>query len=456
MGRRRRLLWAILSVVFAVGFAVSATMVGSDRNAALDSAAERGREEAQLATASLTGKQLSKPITGSSYEKLAAKIWKSVSSDGSISGLTIWSSNGRILFSLNKSLVGSTPVEMRSVITGVANGSGSTRVLAGTVQTFTPISKAVIVQVDQPFAAVEAQTGDLWSMLRLGSAVGLAVSLLLLGLTFISAKDLVRAAVDAQPAPLDETQEGDQGEEKKAQGRQPEGQPPTDTRVPTYGELFGLESEFHAGIPAPVPEDGERPGDERAVLEAEGQPSAEQLPAEQLPAEQLPAEQLPADPLPAEQLPADPPPIEKRVPTYAEVFSVESDLDAGIPAHVPEDEERPGDERTVSEAEEQLPAEERAPASEEDVQPLHADLDQAMDQVEALDADGESEEPIGTQWPEEFRDVFQDMARGGDAQTQEMRQRREEFKNRAKQAELRLKKQDAELHEAPSAPSSER
>ena len=441
VGRSRRLLWAILSVVFAVGFAVSATMVGSDRNAALDSAAERGREEAQLATASLTGKQLSKPITGSSYEKLAAKIWKSVSSDGSISGLTIWSSKGRILFSLNKSLVGSTPVEMRSVITGVANGSGSTRVLAGTVQTFTPVSKAAIVQVDQPFAAVEAQTGDLWSMLRLGSAVGLAVSLLLLGLTFISAKDLVRAAVDAQPAPLDETQEGDQGEETKAQGRQPEGQPPTETRVPTYGELFGLESEFHAEIPARVPEDGERPGDGRAVLEAEGQPSAEQPSAEQLPAEQLPAEQ---------------PPIEKRVPTYAEVFSVESDLDAGIPAHVPEDEERPGDERAVLEAAEQLPAEQRATASVEDVQPLHADLDQAMDQVEALDADGESEEPIGTQWPEEFRDVFQDMARGGDAQTQEMRQRREEFKNRAKQAELRLKKQDAELHEAPSAPSSER
>ena len=330
---------------------------------------------------------------------------------------------------------------MRSVITGVANGSGSTRVLAGTVQTFTPVSKAAIVQVDQPFAAVEAQTGDLWSMLRLGSAVGLAVSLLLLGLTFISAKDLVRAAVDAQPAPLDETQEGDQGEETKAQARQLEGQPPTETRVPTYGELFGLESEFHAEIPARVPEDGERPGDGRAVLEAEGQPSAEQPSAEQLPAEHLPAEQ---------------PPIEKRVPTYAEVFSVESDLDAGIPAHVPEDEERPGDERAVLEAEEQLPAEERAPASEEDVQPLHADLDQAMDQVEALDADRESEEPIGTQWPEEFRDVFQDMARGGDAQTQEMRQRREEFKNRAKQAELRLKKQDAELHEAPSAPSSER
>jgi hypothetical protein len=430
MGRRRRLLWAILSVLFAVGFAVSATMVGSERNAALDSFAERGREEAQLATASLTGKQLSKPITGSSYDKLAAKIWKSVSSDGSISGVTIWSSKGRILFSLNESLVGSTPVEMRSVITGVANGSGSTRVLAGTLQTFTPISKAAIVQVDQPFAAVEAQTGDLWSMLRLGSGVGLVVSLLLLGLTFISAKDLVRAAVDAQPAPL-ETQGGDQGEETSAEGRQPEDQPPTETRVPTYGELFGLESEFHAEIPARVPDDEERPGDERAVMEAEGQPSAEQLPADQ-------------------------PRTERRVPTYAEVFSVESDLDAGIPAHVPVDEERPGDEQAELEAEEQLPAEASAPAPEEEVPVLHTDLDDAMDQVEAPEADGESEEPTGAQWPEEFRDVFQDMARGGDAQTQEMRQRREEFKNRAKQAELRLKKQDAELHEAPSAPSSER
>jgi hypothetical protein len=107
---------------------------------------------------------------------------------------------------------------------------------------------------------------------------------------------------------------------------------------------------------------------------------------------------------------------------------------------------------------EQLPVEEHAPSSEEALQALHAlhaDLDEA-EQFAAADADGDLEESIESDWPEEFRDVFQDMARGGAAQTQEMRQRREEFKNRAKQAELRLKKQDAELHEAPSAPSSER
>jgi hypothetical protein len=221
-------------------------------------------------------------------------------------------------------------------------------------------------------------------MLRLGSAVGLAVSGLLFGLTFISSKGPVRSPEDAERARLDERQEGDEGGEMKAEGQQPGEQPPTEERAPTYEEVFGLRSDLDAGIPARAAEDGDRAGDEGAVMEAEGQPSTEELPAEQ------------------------------------------------------------------------LPAEEGAPTSEEDVQALHADLDEAVAQAEALDADVESDESIEGLWPEEFRDVFQDMARGGDAQTQEMRQRREEFKNRAKQAELRLKKLDAELHEASSAPNSER
>jgi hypothetical protein len=309
--------------------------------------------------------------------------------------------------------VGNAPAEMRSLIMGIANGSDSTRVLDGTVETFTRVTRGsdgpvAIVQVDQPFALVEAQTDDLWSTLRLGSAVGLAISLVLLGLTFVSSKGPVRAREDAEPARLDERQEADEAEATKAERQQPEGQAPTENR-PTYGELFGLDSDFHAGIPTPAPEDGDERSDVGAVMEAEAQPAAEPMPAEQLPAETSPAEQLPAEQVPAEQ----------------------------------------------------VQAEEGPSTAEEDVHPLHADLDEAVAQVEALDADGESpesmEEPMGAEhWPEEFREVFRDMARGGGAQTQEMRQRREEFKNRAKQAELRLKKQDAELHEAPSAPSSER
>ena len=429
-GRRRRLLLAILSLLFAVGFAVSAIMVSSERDKALDSVVERGRDEAQFATATLTGKELAKPITGSDYERLADKIWKSVSSKGSIAGVTIWSSHGRVLFSLNESRVGKTPAEMQSLITGIAEGSDSTRVLDGTVQTFTRVTKGqvVVVEVDQPLALVDAHAGDLWSTLRLGSAVGLAVSLLFLGLTFVSSKGPARVREDAEPARLDQRQEADQAEETQAQGGQPEAvQPSTDERA-TYAELFGLGSDLHAGIPARAPEDGDRAVDEETAMGPDGQASGEPVPAEQVPAEQVPAQQVPAQQAPAQPVRAEQAPAQQ------------------VQA-------------------EQVPAEQRAPASEEDLQAPHADLHEAVDQVGALDADGESpgsteesmEESVGAEhWPEEFREVFRDMARGGGAQTQEMRQRREEFKNRAKEAELRLKKQDAELHEAPSAPSSER
>jgi hypothetical protein len=413
-------LLAILSLLFAVGFAVSAIMVSSERDKALDSVIERGRDEALFATATLTGKELTKPITGSSYDRVADRIWKSVSSKGSIAGVTIWSSHGRVLFSLNESRVGKTPAEMQSLITGIAEGSDSTRVLDGTVQTFTRVTKGqvVVVEVDQPLALVEAQAGGLWSTLRLVSAVGLAVSLLFLGLTFVSSKGLARVLEDAEPARLDQRREADETEETKAEGQQPAAQPPADGRA-TYAELFGLGSDVDAGIPARAPE-----VHVEKVVEADGQPSAEPSPVEQVPAEQVPVEHVPVQQVPVQQAPAQ---------------TVRAEQ---APAQ-------------------QVPAEQRAPASEERVQASHADLDEAVDQVEAVDADGESpesmEESVGAEhWPEEFREVFRDMARGGGAQTQEMRQRREEFKNRAKEAELRLKKQDAELHEAPSAPSSER
>jgi hypothetical protein len=393
-GRGRRSLWAIVLLLFALGFAVSTIMVRSERNEALDGAVERAQDEAQLATATLTGNQLTKPVTGSSYDKVATKIWRSVSPNGSIAGVTVWSSRGRIVFSLNESLVGSAPAEMRSLITGIAKGSGSTRVVDGTVQTFTRVSKGAdgpvaIVEVDQPLAVVEAQTGDLWSMLRLGSAFGVAVSLLLLGLTFVSSKGPVRAPEDDERARLHERQEGDEGAEIKAEGQepgeQPEEKPPTEQRAPTYEEVFGPETDLDAGSLPGANGDGERAGDEGAVTEAEGQPSAERLPAE-----------------------------------------------------------------------------EPDPTSEEDVRALDADLDEAVDQVKALDGDGESPDADGESkesmpgWSEEFQDMFRDMAREGDSQTQEIRQRREEFKTRAKQAELRLKKLDAELDEAPSAPNAER
>ena len=126
------------------------------------------------------------------------------------------------------------------------------------MQTFTRVSKGTdgpvaIVEVDQPFALVEAQTGGLWSTLRLASAVGLAVSCCS-SVSRSSHRTARHSREDAEPARLDERQEADEAEETKADRQQP-GSPPTEKRA-TYAELFGLESDLHARIPAAPPKTG--------------------------------------------------------------------------------------------------------------------------------------------------------------------------------------------------------
>ena len=363
-GRGRRWLCAMLSFLFLLGIVLSTVMMSSERNEAIAKAAAGARVQAQRTTSTLTGKQLRKPITGSSYDRLSAKFRKSTPSDATIVGVTIWSPKGRILFSLNESLVGKTPPETGSSITSIAKASGSTRVLDNTVQTFTPVSKApdgpvAIVEVDQPLAVVEAQTGDRWSVLRLGSAVGLAVSLLFLGLTFVPSRGLRRA-----PSPGDH-QTSDEGAGTGAGEPDPVAVPPTDERTPTYEEIFGR----HDGGLSPAPEDEQWRGDE---VESDGPSSAEQPPAE-----------------------------------------------------------------------------EPSTTSGEDAELLPGDLDEAVDRVRP-EGDGESHEST-----QQLSEEFQGMADEGDSHTQQMRQRREEFKARAEAAALRVKKLEAEHHQAPPTPDGE-
>jgi hypothetical protein len=187
------------------------------------------------------------------------------------------------------------------------------------------------------FAFMGEQVGGVWSILRIGSALGLGISLLLLVFTFISSRRLRRAG-------------GDEGSKSEAEEQESGEQPPT---APTYEEVFGLGRDLDEGGLPRAPEDEEWTGDEDAQLEAEAQGWGEQLPAE-----------------------------------------------------------------------------ESAPTSEEDGQALDADLDEAVDPVDALDADGDS----------------------GD----HLRRMREEFKARAEEAALRVKQREAELHEAASAPDPKR
>jgi len=188
------------------------------------------------------------------------------------------------------------------------------------------------------FGVMGEEVGDVWSILRIGSAAGSALSLLLLVLASFSNRRRRRA-------------ERDQGSEVGADEQEQDEQPPA---VPTYEEVFGLELDLDEGSLPRAPEDVEWTGDDEAELEAEAQPWAEQLPAEE-----------------------------------------------GAP-------------------------------SEEDGRALDADLDEAVEQVDQVDALAD-----------------------GDPQEQ-LRRMREEFKARAEEAALRVKQRDAELHGAGSAPDPKR
>ena len=185
------------------------------------------------------------------------------------------------------------------------------------------------------FAVMGDEAGSVWRILLIVSAVGAGISVLLLVLMFISSRRRRRA-------------ERDQGSEVGADEEEQEEQPPT---VPTYEEVFGLELDLDEGSLPRAPEDVEWTGDDEAELEAEAQPWAEQLSAEE-----------------------------------------------GAP-------------------------------SDEDGRVLDADLDEVVDQVDAL-ADGDPQE--------------------------QLRRMREEFKARAEEAALRVKQREAELHGAGSAPDPKR
>ena len=115
------------------------------------------------------------------------------------------------------------------------------------------------------FALMGDEAGDVWRILLIVSAVGAGISVLLLVLMFISSRRRRRA-------------ERDQGSEVGADEQEQEEQPPT---VPTYEEVFGLELDLDEGSLPRAPEDVEWTGDDEAELEAEAQPWAEELSAEE-------------------------------------------------------------------------------------------------------------------------------------------------------------------------------
>jgi hypothetical protein len=232
--RRERLpLWSLVSFVAILGFAGSTLLAEAAHTAALDGVVQRGRHAGTLLTETVSDKQLADPIKGASYDKLATRIHRSVSPDGSSIDVTVWSLRGQILFSLDKPLVGTKDLETQPLISEMSNGSGSYRITGGSVRAFVPVplatkDRVVVVEIDEPLTAVEARVGNVWSILRLAFAFALAVSLLLLGLTFVSSMKRPAARAIEERAKRPEPREDNVAREAKAEAKteQPAVEPP--------------------------------------------------------------------------------------------------------------------------------------------------------------------------------------------------------------------------------------
>jgi hypothetical protein len=125
--------------------------------------------------------------------------------------------------------------------------------------------------------AVMGERSGLWSILRLGLAVGLGISLLRLILTLASSRSLRRGQENEELRA-----KADEGAEMEAEGQPPAEEPPTEKHALTYEEVFQVQPNIDLGSLAPAPEDEEwqAEAEEGADMEAEGQPPAEEPPTE--------------------------------------------------------------------------------------------------------------------------------------------------------------------------------
>ncbi len=185
-------MWAILSFAFAVGIAASILMARVETNKAIDRAAAASRDQAGQFAQRLAGRDLSTPATGKDYQRVAGQVRSIVTSQGPVDHVRIWSPRGRVLFDVDRNVIGTNPSEPPDVIASIASRSGGTVVDPRSIESFVPISKngvgpTAVAQMSQPLQPVLAQTSGVWGTVRTGLTLALAVALVLLGLTFLPA-----------------------------------------------------------------------------------------------------------------------------------------------------------------------------------------------------------------------------------------------------------------------------
>src|SRR5581483_11647251 len=120
-------------------------------------------------------------IAGQRYAQILRAVQERITGPGPIERVTLWSAQGRVLFDLDRALVGTRDPSMGEVLTSASSGGLLHRVVGGELQTFVRIGagggQTAVAELDRPLAPVEAGA-SWWRIPQVALAVLFLLSVL--------------------------------------------------------------------------------------------------------------------------------------------------------------------------------------------------------------------------------------------------------------------------------------
>jgi predicted nucleic acid-binding Zn-ribbon protein len=204
--RDRRALWGTLSIAILLAIGMSLYAAAGSRERSLRQAGTEAQLAAQTQLAPmLTPEDMERPVKGDRAEVLQTQIEDEILAVGSFTSVRIYSDLGRILYDADPSVVTVRPTYVRDLVVDVANGTSTSQVREGVLQTYVPIwqepnGHVAVVEMSQPFGPIAAEANRPWYLLAMVLGGLLAFSVMLFGLS-VRAHDRVLSTAEVQLHP---------------------------------------------------------------------------------------------------------------------------------------------------------------------------------------------------------------------------------------------------------------
>ena len=204
--RDRRALWGTLSLIALIVIGVSLYAAADSREKSLQQAGTEARLAAQAQLVPMLGPEdLEKPVKGDQAKMLQAQIEDEILAPGPFTSVRIYSALGRILYDADPSVVTVKPTYLRDLVVNVANGTSTSQVREGVLQTYVPLWRepngtVVVAEMSQPFGPIADEANQPWYQLMLVMGVVFAVSGVLYVFS-VRARDRVISAAQVQLHP---------------------------------------------------------------------------------------------------------------------------------------------------------------------------------------------------------------------------------------------------------------